>query len=62
MKQVIELWAVIDSVTQEVCKTSRGVILLHAKKSDARFFCRHEKDKGNTAARVRRVKVTVQDA
>lgn len=62
MKQEIMMWAVINSVTQEVVKSSADKPLLHIRRSDARFFCGHEKYKGNTAARVRRVKVTVEDA
>lgn len=61
MKQEIIMWAVINNVTQEVVKSS-GDPLLRIRRSDARFFCGHEKYKGNTAARVRRVKVTVEDA
>ena len=60
MKQEIMMWAVIDSVAQKVLKRPSGGMAVHARRDDARFLCGYEKRRGNTAARVHRVKVTVE--
>lgn len=62
MKQEIMMWAVINNVTQEVAIYAHDKLSLHQRREDARFHCGHEKYHGNTAARVRKVKVTVEDA
>jgi hypothetical protein len=62
MKQELIMWAVIDSVAQEVVISKAGRPHFYSRRSDARFFCGYEKYYGNTAARVRRVKVTIEEA
>jgi hypothetical protein len=61
MKQEIMMWAVINNVTQEVVARC-GDPSIHNTRDDARWFCNEEKLLGNTAARVRRVKVTIEEA
>jgi hypothetical protein len=62
MKQEIMMWAVINNVTQEVVISKNDRPHIYSTRGDARFFCGHEKHYGNTAARVRRVKVTIEEA
>ena len=62
MKQEIMMWAVINNVTQEVASDSWGAPSLFDNRRYARIDCASEKETGNTAARVRRVKVTIEEA
>jgi len=61
VKEVIELWAVIDNVTQEVRRYADGEPAIFPTREGARVFHVRDKNSGRTSSRVRRVKVTIQD-
>jgi hypothetical protein len=62
MKQEIMMWAVVNNVRQEVCLTDRGEPSIHRVRQQARWWLERNRGRGNTAARVRRVKVTIEGA
>ena len=63
MKQEIMMWAVINNVTQEVFPTnSEGELCMFNSRRFTRKWAVFLKSEGNTAARVRRVKVTIEEA
>jgi hypothetical protein len=60
MKQEIMMWAVINKVTQKLTTINYMEPSLHMTRSDARDWMAYQKASGHPAARVRRVKVTVE--
>ena len=62
MKQEIMMWAVINNVTQEVATVGKNELSIHHTRRAARHWLCFAQDRDNTAARVRRVKVTIEEA
>jgi hypothetical protein len=62
MKQELIMWAVINNVTQKVL-VDAGYPILYPTRDEARNRVKTEKYYfGNTNARVRKVKVTIEEA
>jgi hypothetical protein len=62
MKQELIMWAVINNVTQKVYLAGVSQPALYNKRSDARYWMGHKKYYGFPEARVRKVKVTIEEA
>jgi len=61
MKEELTMWVMIDTVTQEVYLASGSQLSLYNRRSNARFWAGHKKYYGWPEARVRKVKVTIED-
>jgi hypothetical protein len=62
MKQELIMWALINNVTQRVVIAKAGCPRFYLTRAEARFYCDEEKHHGNRNARVRKVKVTIEEA
>jgi hypothetical protein len=62
MKQELMMWAVINNVTQKLIINHDKSPEIHGTRGYARFSCDYEKRHGNSNARVRKVKVTIEEA
>jgi hypothetical protein len=63
MKQGLIMWAVINNVTQKVLVDEPDYPVLYPIRNEARNRVRMEKYyRDNTNARVRKVKVTIEEA
>jgi len=64
MKQELTMWAVIDNVNQQVITLgdSDPCLLISNTRKYARVWYGHVKRHGNKTARVRKVKVTIEEA
>ena len=61
MKQELIMWAVINKVTQRIYLAGGSQPALYNKRSEARYWMGHKKYYGSPEARVRKVKVTIEE-